>query len=147
MKLTEKKLKQLIREELENLQVFEADTKEASTDPIKYFDSVIPDYMKGAERHPRGKQELEAAKESLIEAVQSLEIKELVIPVPENLREKYKGHIIKAIKTWVEKGEYEMGKDDFKVLKKYLYDNTQRFKESIATSTLTGKLGVGLKKK
>ena len=135
MKLTQEKLKQLIKEELENLQELELDMKKRSADPIQYFDSVIPDYMKGAERHPRGKQELKAARESLLQAVESLEVKEIVIPVPEALRQKYKGFILKAIKTWVEQGGYEMGKDDFKVLKRYLNDNILiGFKEAIAAN-------------
>ena len=146
MKLTEEKLKQLIKEELENLYELELDMKKRSTDPIQYFDSEIPEYMKGAEGHPLGKKELKATKESLVQAIESLEVKELVIPIPENLRKKYKGHILKAIKTWVEQGEYKLGDDNFKVLRKYLDDNTIRFKEAVAENYSKQRYG-GAKRK
>ena len=147
MKLTEEKLKQLIKEELENIQEVDLDMKKRPTDPMKYFDSVIDGYMKGFQGHPQGKKELQAAKESLAQAVQSLEIKEVIIPVPEDMRQKYKGYILKAIKTWVEEGAVKnKGQMDFKVLKSYLYDNiVVGFKEAVAANYGKQRTG-GLKK-
>ena len=136
MKLTEEKIKQLIKEELENILELDLDLKKRSTDPMEYFDSLIDGYMKGFQNHPRGRKELQAAKESLAQAVESLETKEVVIPVPEEMRQKYKGFILKAIKTWVEEGsDKNKGKTDFKVLKSYLYDNiVVGFKEAVAAN-------------
>ena len=136
MKLTEEKLRQLIIEELENIQELELDMKKRSPDPVKYFDSLVNDYMRGYQGSPEGKQELQAAKESIAQAVQSLEIKEVVIPVSEDMRQKYKGFILKAIKAQVEdqtKNKKFRGSTDFKVLKSYLYENiVVGFKEAIA---------------
>lgn len=138
MKLTEEKLKELIKEELQKIQELDLDMEKRSPDPMKYFDSLINDYMRGYQGSPQGKKELEAAKQSIAEAAQSLEIKELVIPVPEDMRQKYKGFVLKAIKTWVEdasKSKRHQGSMDFKVLKSYLYDNiVVGFKEAVAAN-------------
>jgi len=121
MKLTAKKLKELIMEEIANLHELDLDMTKRSSDPQAYLDSVIPGYMKGFENSPQGRKEVAALKQTIAEAQKVLEAKEIVVPVPERLREKYKGFINKAIKTWVEEaGDQNKGKMDFAIIKRYL---------------------------
>ncbi len=123
MKITTKKLKELIMEEIANLQELDLDMTKRSSDPQTYLDSVIPGYMKGLENSPEGRKELAAVNQSIAEAQKVIEAEEIVIPVPEDTRERYKGFINKAIKTWIEEAsDKNQGQMDFKVLKSYLYE-------------------------
>ena len=109
---------------MESIQELDLDLKKRPADPMKYFDSLINQYMKGLQNHPDGKKELQAARESLAEAMQALEVEEIKIPVSEDIRAKYKGYIHKAVQTWVDEGsDKNSGKMDFKVLKNYLRDS------------------------
>ena len=58
MKLTEEKLKELIKEELQKIQELDLDMEKRSPDPMKYFDSLINDYMRGYQGSPQGKKHL-----------------------------------------------------------------------------------------
>ena len=134
MKLTAKKLKELIKEEMDNLHELDLDLSKKPDDPMEYFDSLVNQYMKGLQNHPDGKKELQAAKESLAEAIQALEVKEITIPVSEDIRPKYRGFLHKAVQTWVDEGSDEnRGKMDFKVLRNYLRDSIiSGFPEAVA---------------
>ena len=124
MKLTEEKLKQLIMEEIANLRELDLDMTKRSSDPLVYLDSLIPKFMKGFENSPEGRKELAELKKTIAEAQKALEVEEIVVPVPEKMRNQYKGYINKAIKTWIEEAiDKNQGQMDFKVLKRYLYES------------------------
>ena len=122
MKLTAKKLKELIKEEINNMQ--ESPSADSKQDPIAYLSELIPKYARGHESRPEFREELEKLKEDVLKAKEAIDkVERVSFPVDEKYREAYYSNIIKAIDIHIKDSDYDSAygpMQSFKNLRSYL---------------------------
>tara|TARA_R110000744_G_C18946665_1_gene515061 strand:- start:67 stop:504 length:438 start_codon:yes stop_codon:yes gene_type:complete len=120
MKLTTERIKELIKEELENMQEIAA--ANPKQDPIAYLDRLMPKYARGYQNKDNVKKEIEALKQDILKAKEVIDgIETISFEVDDTYREAYYQNIIKAIDIYIKDNNKPSGEEpNFSTLRSYL---------------------------